>query len=373
MRSSWLLTVICVGLISRPALGQGVGDSSESSLRAVPRRATAPIADVIAGTGTLPDEQGQTWREYDIRPFTARVTSSAKPERLIVDWILRETGYETWHSDIPALLSADHDRLRAYHTPETQRIVQSVVDRFVNLDTSNLAVGVRVVTVGHPNWRAKAQPALRPLAIESKGMQAWVLAREDAALILTELQRRIDYREHSAPNTMARNGESVVVAASRNRPYIKDVASVPGALPRTEPGQFTEGFSVEVGTLFSVEGTEVEAILKCQVDQLEKTLPVSLNIADATGTARRSRVEVPQIAGYQAHERFRWPSDSVLLISLGVIPAPVSGDAVNLLGINLPQGTPRADFLIILETKGRIDTSPGASAMVRRARDIQYR
>ncbi|MBA3484516.1 MAG: hypothetical protein H0T51_22155, partial [Pirellulales bacterium] len=49
-------------------------------------------AQVTKGAGTLPNDHGQVWREYDITPYTIRVESTEHPEQAIVDWILRETG-----------------------------------------------------------------------------------------------------------------------------------------------------------------------------------------------------------------------------------------------------------------------------------------
>ena len=68
-----------------------------------PRR---PIARVTSGSGSLPNQHGQIWREYDISPYTARVTTTKRPEQAIVDWILRETGYEVWHREPLGILSA---------------------------------------------------------------------------------------------------------------------------------------------------------------------------------------------------------------------------------------------------------------------------
>ena len=56
-------------------------------------------ARVTKGPGTLPNDAGQEWREYDISPYTLRVTTTNRPEQAIVDWILRETGHEAWHGE----------------------------------------------------------------------------------------------------------------------------------------------------------------------------------------------------------------------------------------------------------------------------------
>ena len=55
----------------------------------------------------------------------------------------------------------------------------------------------KVVTIGSPNWRAKSHSMLKPVAVQSQGMQAWLMQKEDAALMLAEMRKRTDYREHS--------------------------------------------------------------------------------------------------------------------------------------------------------------------------------
>ena len=104
-----------------------------------------------------------------------------RPEQAIVDWILRETGYETWHSDPVGLLSANHDMLRVYHTPEMQAVVADIVDRFVNSAASAYGFTLRVATVGNPNWRAKALTMMTPIPIQSPGVQGWLLGQGERA------------------------------------------------------------------------------------------------------------------------------------------------------------------------------------------------
>ena len=121
-------------------LGRRAPPTRRGQRRPLPRRLRAPgrrraparpIARVTAGNGTLPNEHGQVWREYDISPYTARVTTTKRPEQAIVDWILRETGYEAWHCEPLGILSATPRTLRVYHTPQMQAVVADVVDRFV--------------------------------------------------------------------------------------------------------------------------------------------------------------------------------------------------------------------------------------------------
>src|SRR5689334_17302209 len=73
-------------------------------IQTTPAGPRTPIAKVTSGNGALPNDAGQVWREYDITPYTLRVTTTTRPEQAIVDWILRETGYEAWHSDPVGIL-----------------------------------------------------------------------------------------------------------------------------------------------------------------------------------------------------------------------------------------------------------------------------
>ena len=154
---------------------------------------TPTRAHVTKGAGTLPREHGQVWREYDIRPYTLRAAQVAKPEQAIVDWILRETGYEAWHTEPLGILSANRDTLRVYHTPEMQSMVADIVDRFVNRQSESEAFSLRVATVGNPNWRAKALPLMAAIPVQSPGR-----ARLDHA----ERKRRDPARRPDSPRRL---------------------------------------------------------------------------------------------------------------------------------------------------------------------------
>ena len=41
---------------------------------------------VSEGDGRLPNETGQVWREYDIRPYVIRMRQTKEPEQAIVSW-----------------------------------------------------------------------------------------------------------------------------------------------------------------------------------------------------------------------------------------------------------------------------------------------
>jgi hypothetical protein len=336
--------------------GQGVRQAAAAtpSGQAAPRPS---IARVTKGTGKLPNDQGQVWRDYDITPYTLRATGTNQPEQAIVDWILRETGYETWHSEPLGLLCANRRTLHVYHTPQVQAIVAEIVDRFVNSEAESQVFSLRVITVGSPNWRAKAISLMTPIPVQSQGVQAWLLAKENAALLLAGLQQRTDYKEHGSPQMAVNNGQSFVTSSLRPRTYVRGIVRSGGAWPGYSPdiAQLDEGYSLEFSPLLSLDGKVVDAVVKLQLNQVEQMVSVNLDMPATAASRQRVRIEVPEMITKNLHERFRWPSDQVLLLSLGVVARPdlQRGNAFTS-ALMLPADAARADALLMIESKGKM-------------------
>ncbi len=335
-----------------PVGGSGAGSSPVTPTPNMPQ---VTHAQVTNGSGALPSDHGQVWREYDITPYTMRVQNTTAPEQAIVDWILRETGYEAWHSTPVGLLSADKKTLRVYHTPDMQAIVADIVDRFVNNVAGNQGFGLRVVTIDSPNWRTKALPLMQSVPVQSPGVQGWIMAKEDAALLVSELKRRSDYREHNAPHQLVQNGSSLVISTMRPITYTKGVFRTQQTWPGFQPemGQFDEGFSMEFSPLLSLDTKTVDAVLKLKLTQVEKFYPVQIDVPSPVAQNQRTECQVPQMTMVQLHERFRWPTDQVLLLSMGVVAQPGPAKP-NIITDNIPmlKSPPRADALLFVESRG---------------------
>jgi hypothetical protein len=343
------------GVAGSSSLGTTGAGGTLQPLSSAPR---ASIAKVTNGNGTLPNDAGQVWREYDITPYTLRVTSTNRPEQAIVDWILRETGYDAWHSDPLGILSANGRTLRVYHTPQMQQQVSDIVDRFVNPQTQDQAFGLRLITIGSPAWRAKMQQVLRPVPVQSQGVQAWLLSKEDAAMMIAELQKRTDFREHSSPHLLVQNGQATVVSASRPRTYIKDVILKAEVWPGFQPemAQIDEGFSIEFKPLMSLDGKSIDAVVKCNIDQVEKLNSVMLDVPTPAAPRQRTEIQVPEMNTIHFAEKFHWPTDMVLLIGFGVVPTPTPPEPTAL-KIPLISPSDRADLLLFVENRG-VDGKP---------------
>jgi hypothetical protein len=341
----------------------------------VPSAPRTPIARVTSGQGALPNDAGQVWREYDITPYTLRVTTTTRPEQAIIDWILRETGYEAWHSEPVGLLSANGRVLRVYHTPQMQDTVSEIVDRFVNTQAETQAFGMRLITLSNPNWRSKLHRALRPIPVQTQGVQAWVLSKEDAALVVAELQKRTDFREHSSPHLLVQNGQSTVIAATRPKNYIKDVMLTPQAWPGFAPetAVLDEGFSLEFKPLVSIDGRTIDGVIKCNIDQIEKMVNVPIDVPTQAAPRQKTEIQIPRTNSHRFAEKFHWPVDMVLVIGFGVVPTPTPTEST---GIKVPGLSPpdHADLLVFVENRGiirqpvappAVTTAPPPAAAVR--------
>jgi hypothetical protein len=334
--------------------------SRAAGLGAAKAQAAAPAVTpsaIAPQDRTLPNGAGQVWREYDISSYTARVTNKERPQQAIIDWILRETGTELWFSEPLGILSADRNTLRVYHTPEVQAIVAGIVDLFVNSHHESHAFGVRLVTVGSPNWRSKLLPLMRSVPVQSPGLDAWLVTKENAAIMLAELRKRSDFKEHSAPNLLIHNGQPHILSSIRPRNYVRSVFATPSVPPgyQLEMGQVEEGYSLEICPLLETDGSTADVVIKCQVDQVERFVPIPIDIP-VVGDRQRVQIDIPQITGWKLHERFRWPTTHVLVLSRGVVASPSTSPAgtKTLAGVANPfsNENPRADALLFLSSNG---------------------
>ena len=163
------------------------------------------------------------------------------------------------------------------------------------------------------------------------------------------------------------NGQATVVSALRGRPYVRDVNPRPEAWQGYDslPGQVDEGFSLEFNPLLTTDRRSVDAVIKCQIDQVEKLVPVMLEVPTQASPRQRARIEVPQMSYFRFSERFRWPTDQVLLLGLGIVALPVPVDSTPTIAglpLPLPSSPARADLLVIIESKGPVAETPGAAS-----------
>jgi hypothetical protein len=312
----------------------------------------------ITAGGSLPRTAGQEHRVYDLRPYTGYLTQYDRPEQAIVDWVLRETGTDVWFTPPFGFLNADHDTLSVYHTNEMHQVIAGVVDRFVAGEKDPQVVHLRVMTVGNPNWRSRAHMLMQHVSVDSPGVQAWLLSKENAALVLNMLRQRTDTRQIQDLNLVTHNGQTEKLANTRGRNFVRNVRPAANTWPPYEPetGEVQEGYRLSLSPLLSTDGQVIDCVINAEIDQVDKLIPVDLELPLPNNQIHRARIEVPQVVSWRLHERFRWPSDMVLLLSCGVVASPErEQSAVPLLNMSMLTGTTagRADALMFVEFRGR--------------------
>ncbi len=328
-----------------------------------------PKTPVKSGGGTLPQGNGQEHRVYDLRPYTGYLTKHDRPHQAVVDWVLRETGSDLWFSEPFGFLSADRDSLSVYHTPEVHQVVAEMVERFTAGDMDPQMMNLRVMTVGSPNWRTRTHMLMQHVSVNSAGLQAWLLTKENAAMVMSMLRQRSDVREIQTVDLVTHNGQTEKLASTRGRNYIQNIRPAPTGWPPYEPqtGEVQEGYRMEISPLVSVDRRTIDCVIQVEIDQVDKLVPVDLDLPLPSGEMYRARVDVPQVVSWRLKERFRWPADMVLLLSCGVVASPDrSASSIPLLNFNSLTGTTagRADALMFVEFRGRVNENLPAAPQV---------
>ena len=336
-----------------PAPSSTEGQFVEPNEQPLPR---GVITRVTKSMTRLPNDAGQVWREYDISPYTSRVIGIPDPQQAILDWILKETGTEMWFNQPLGILNADINQLRVYHTPEIQERVHRIVDRFVHTKGQIQNIEVSLVTIGKPNWRSSAYPILQPIDVQSPGVEAWMVTKENAALLRASLARRGDYKDHGTGRIATNDGQSVVLRNTRPVQFIRNFRWTGNQIPPYQPLITTidEGYTLEISSLTSLDGNTIEAAVACHVDQVEKLNTVKVDVPGSIGaTTEKISLQIPQLVSWRLKERFRWQNDQVLLLSCGVVATP---GPQNSLPVNLPNflgsNRQRADALLFIEYRG---------------------
>lgn len=362
--------------------GPGASSASVPSLESMPA-AGAPAATAApgstlrtqrtggGGTPNLPSDAGQYWEQYDLRPYTKELTTVDRPHQAVIDWILRDTGTDAWFTDPFGFINADRNTLRVYHNEQMQQLVRQAYERFVNGTTTPQMFGLRLLAINSPNWRTRGHSLLRSVPAQSPGVQAFLASKENSALLMAMLRGRSDFKELASVTITTHNGQPQVLEQLRTRNFVREfqrVDSWPPYLPVT--GEIQEGYRLQMSPLLSLDKQNIDLVVKCHIDQVERFSGVTLELPLPGGQMHSGQIQVPQLASWRLHERFRWPADEVLLLSCGVVASPQAtggntllGQGTSLIGLDriLPQAGDRADALLVIEYLGDAGRSTPAA------------
>ncbi len=286
------------------------------------------FAKIRQESRALPNADGQLWCPYDITPYTKApgTPPGSFPEQTLIKWILRQTGEEFWHTEPFGLLNATSDTLYVYHTPQTQEEIAAIVDRFVNPQAEDDGYMFRIASLNGPNWLTQFHATLKPIRIDTQGVQGWLIAKEDYARMIPELARRSDYKELCSPQFAIKSGRQYVVSSSVPKNYTSAVQPKDDVWPgySSEMAVIKEGYEMSLIPLTGIDGVSADILVKCDSMQVEKMHAVPINVPSRATSRQRVTVESPQVSHFHLDEQIRWPKDKVLLLSLGTIPVPAA-------------------------------------------------
>ena len=222
--------------------------------------------------------------------------------------ILRETGYEAWHTE-PLVISRD--------APQVARVPYARDAghrgghcRSVRFERSGNDAFSLHDHVGQPNWRAQAQGLLQ-LGVQTPGVQAWLVERE--ATVACRASPRTDFREHSSPLAV-NNGQSTVVSATRAKGYERYLA-------RGLAGVRAGGMQIDEGYVWSsalVVGRWADDRCDDQVHVDQWKIGAGRSMP-RRWRRQRTKIEVPQLTSFRFHERPAGRSTRCYE-SMGVVP-----------------------------------------------------
>jgi hypothetical protein len=311
------------------------GGSSSGSVSSIPAYATS----------------GQVWREYNIVPYTSRLPNSPHPESAIMNWVIRQTGSETWHGEEVAVLSATRGRLKVFHNTEVQDHVAEIVERFTRPIQAQATIRVQSAVTADLGWRSEVLHLLKPVALGPEGQQAWLVPPEDAALIRSRLQPdRVPGPLNQ--QLMATNGQANIVESVRSVSYVSGLELAGGSHLAYQPviAKLQEGVQLTLTPLWTRDGAAVDLVVDLMTRAVTK-LHFARGTAPLSSGVQELVQQVPQAGSTHFEQTLRWPTSQVLVISGGV--QPNSNAKRGTLGF----GSPTSELVILAEIAAPVRSS----------------
>ena len=303
------------------------------------------ILNLHAQTVSIPNDRGQIWKQYDISQYTSKFPGMSNPESAVMDWILMETGFEIWHSEIPAMLNVTRTSVNIYHVPSVQVSVENLIQDFINSDPLAHQFRVRIFTVNMPYWRQKIGNRLTPIPSFSMGSQAWTVAPEEIKAVLEILQKTPGFVNHASDVANIPNGQSMQLNWIRTRNYVRNFF-VRSGIQQKDEALLDDGFSFELMPLLRMNGSTIDAQIKFQINHLDRWIPMNI---DVHGNSSRitEKINVPIVGQFRFRERYQWNREYALLVSPGLTP-PLTSTGETPSGALL-NTTQRVETLILIE------------------------
>ncbi len=324
----------------------------------------AEQADPPANFGTEP---GFAWRSYKIGGYTRLAKNQENPQKALIDWILKRTGFSAWHGDKIAALAASSTVLRAYNSPAILKQVDEIVERFTDSTADVLSVHVQFISAVDTRWRYSILPRLTHVGSGPQGQQIWTMKPADAAIALSTMELQQGFRKLVEQRVDMVNGQMLTVKTVESRSFtgglLRDNAPGLGFQPRAD--KLNESIVLKISPLLNYDGNALDAMLDLQINTIRSFHRTKI-IAPREIGPNEAAIDVPEAAETHLEQTLKnWKLGQTLLISGGIHPGILDnkGGWFNLpIPGTYPTGT---EVLVFLD----IETVTNRSAEPRPARE----
>ncbi len=356
-RTALLASMFLGGLIPRSLHAQAPGrrlakreDSAGLSVSDSDTAGTGTGAGFVDSDlpATFPRERTFKLQKWDISRYTRITNHQAPPEKALIDWIFLRTGTAEWHGDRPAALWANRNYLYAYNSPEMLKQAYDIVERFTQSVEDMLTVQVQLVAAVDPRWRYTVYSRLTYVGGGPQGQQIWTMMKDDAALVLSQMQVQQGFRPLSRSRFEMINGQTVTLKTQEERTIVGGLQrdSSAGLSFQPRPETLNEGIVLKFSPLLTFQGTAVDAKIALTVNTL-RSLHRTRVIAPREVGAVETSIDVPDATETRLEQTVKnWPLGQTLVIACGIHPGILDKKS-GLFNLPIPGTYPTATEVLV--------------------------
>lgn len=370
-RTAMFLSLLLGGILPRGLFAQDQKTRRVADRTGAAKKPRAKLADEedsgldpkeadSDATPNMPPQAGFGWKTWDIKRYTSTHLphTATHPQQAILDWVFRRTTDAVWHGEKLACLGATRTQLRAYHDSETLKMVDEVVERFVQAEEDVLSIHIRIIRTDNVRWRYPVYSVLQFRESGAQGQQVWELETNQAAQVLAQLQLQGHKLLVDRAVEMI-NGQTLKIETFVNRGYIAGTQRASNAAlgPQGRSDQLREGVWLHVSPLLTYDTDAVDVYLDLTTNTV-RSFHRSKVIAPREIGPNEVNVDIPEVS--QTYLKITTKAlklGKTLVISAGIQPGILDDNKNGFLNLRLPGTVPTGSELLVFIDLGVVKKS----------------
>ena len=360
-RTAMFLTMMLGGLIPRGLRAQSSGKKGSTKRIALqpvrssgdeddltPRDSTETAKEVDVSPSSIPIQDGQIWKKYDIGDYVGLSQKSNNPQSALVEWIFRRTGTTPWHGDKLAILSASRTQLHVLNDAKIIKQVDEVVERFTQAVSNRLAIRVQYVAAVNPRWRYAVFSHLKAKGSGPQGQQIWTMSTEESHAVRAQMQVHQGYKMLAEQKVEMINGQTLKIETAETRGFTgglqREAAAGMGYQPRAD--KLSEGVTLELSPLLTFDGDMIDAAVRLTANTVKYLHRVKVIAPREIGSSEMW-VDVPEVVETSLNTTVKgWKLGETVLISAGIQPGILQSKN-GFMNLRIPGTTPTETELLV--------------------------